>query len=172
MRVKDFHQTVDVWLKGLEPYDFVELTAQPAPRSWSLGQVYMHVLDETDFYFNQIRVCLASNDHAMEESTQEAKLMFRNNAFPDLLIVGPPSNALVRQPQSKQILADRLVRLKSLIDETDKLITGSLLQGKAFHPGLRYLSAQEWFQFAEMHCRHHLRQKARIEAFLERTFGR
>ncbi len=145
--------------KGSNRMISVELTAQPAPRSWSLGQVYVHVLDDTDFYFNQITVCLASNDHAMEGSTSEAKLMFRNNAFPDLRIVGLPSNALVRQPQSKQILADRLVRLKSRIEETDKLIAGSLFHGKAFHPGLRYLSAQEWFQFAEMHCRHHLRQK-------------
>ena len=172
MRVKDYHHTIDIWLQSLEPYDIARLLAQPGPGAWSLGQVYMHILDQAEFYFNQIKICLASNDHAMEDCTSEAKAMLRNNAFPDAILEGPPSNAFVRQPGSKQFLIDRLIRLKTLIAETDLLIARSLFHGKAKHPGLHYLCAEEWFQFSEMHFRHHLRQKARIESFLERTFGK
>ncbi|MGG7664576.1 DinB family protein [Dyadobacter sp. BHUBP1] len=172
MRVKDYHHTIDIWLRSLEPYDIARLLAQPGPGAWSLGQVYMHILDETEFYFSQIKVCLASNDHAMEDCTSEAKAMLRNNAFPDAILEGPPSNAFVRQPASKQSLIDRLLQLKTIVAETDLLIAQSLFHGKAKHPGLHYLCAEEWFQFSEMHFRHHLRQKARIESFLERTFGK
>ncbi|WP_353719180.1 DinB family protein [Dyadobacter sp. 676] len=172
MRVKDYQDTIDIWLRALEGYDIARLLAQPAPGAWSLGQVYMHILDEAEFYFNQIKICLASNDHAMEDCTSEARAMLHNNAFPDAILEGPPSNAHVRQPTSKQLLVDRLLHLKALVTETDRLIATSLFHGKAKHPGLYYLSAEEWFQFSEMHFRHHLRQKARIEAFLERTFGK
>ncbi|GGM95309.1 hypothetical protein GCM10010967_30910 [Dyadobacter beijingensis] len=171
-RVKDYHNTIDNWLLALEPYDIARLLAQPGPGAWSLGQVYMHMLDEADFHFNQIKICLASNDYAMEDATSAAKTMLRNNAFPDEIIEGPATNAYVRQPDCKQFLIDRLCRLKTLVIETDRLIATSLFHGKAKHPGLHYLGAEEWFQFSEMHFRHHLRQKARIEAFLERTFGR
>ncbi|MCF0074718.1 DinB family protein [Dyadobacter sp. CY261] len=170
-RVKDYHHIIDTWLQTLEPYDIARLLAQPAPGAWSLGQVYMHMLDESEFYFNQIKICLASNDYAMEEATSEAKAMLRNNAFPDEVIEGPATNAFVRQPDCKQLLTERLLALKKLVRETDRLIATSLFRGKAWHPGLHYLGAEEWFQFSEMHFRHHLRQKARIEAFLERTFG-
>ncbi|ACT92728.1 DinB family protein [Dyadobacter fermentans] len=172
MRVKDYHHTIDIWIKSLEPYDIARLLAQPAPGAWSLGQVYVHMLDETEFYFSQIKTCLASNDYAMEDCTSEAKAMLRNRAFPDMIIEGPPSNAYVRQPTSKELLIDRLLALKMIVDETAQLIATSLFHGKTRHPGLHYLSAEEWFAFSEMHFRHHLRQKERIEAFLERTFGK
>jgi hypothetical protein len=47
-------------------------------------------------------------------------------------------------------------------------ITESPFGGKTKHPGLGYFSAHEWLQFADMHFRHHLRQKKRIDDFLER----
>jgi hypothetical protein len=39
-------------------------------------------------------------------------------------------------------------------------------RGKAGHPGLGYFSAAEWLQFAEMHLRHHFRQKERLDVAL------
>ena len=34
--------------------------------------------------------------------------------------------------------------------------------GKTQHPGLGFLDALEWYQYTEMHMRHHIRQKDRI----------
>jgi len=45
------------------------------------------------------------------------------------------------------------------------LISKSNHKGKTKHPGLNYFSADEWFRFAEMHFRHHERQKKRIDDF-------
>jgi hypothetical protein len=39
-------------------------------------------------------------------------------------------------------------------------------QGRAGHPGFGRLSAPEWVQLADMHLRHHVRQKRRIDAAL------
>ena len=162
----DFHNTIDIWISGLEAYDFETLTIQPGPGRWSVGQVYMHILDEADFQLEQITVCLSSNAGANGEATREAKKMFEKNSFPNLMIEGPPSNAFVQQPESKEHIVLRLIELKQRIDAAEASILASPFQGKAMHPGLHYLSAREWLQFSEMHFRHHLRQKARLDAFL------
>jgi hypothetical protein len=166
MTASDFRHTIDVWINGLEAYDFETLIIQPGPGRWSVGQVYMHILDEADFQLEQITACLSSNAHADGEASREAKKMFEKNSFPNLLIEGPPSNAFVQQPESKEHIMQRLLELEQRVDAVDARISASPVQGKAMHPGLHYLSAREWFQFSEMHFRHHLRQKARLDAFL------
>jgi hypothetical protein len=46
------------------------------------------------------------------------------------------------------------------------LITQSPYKGKTKHPGLHYFNADEWLQFADMHFRHHVKQKKKIDDFL------
>jgi hypothetical protein len=86
VKINDLDQSIDSWIKELEQYDFIQLCAKPSPTSWSLGQVCMHLIENTNYYVDQIKMCV---------------------------------------------------------------------------------NAREWFQFADMHFRHHLRQKKRIEKFLE-----
>jgi hypothetical protein len=93
--------------------------------------------------------------------------MFENNCFPDAVLEGPPENATTKQPDSKEQLLKDLVNLKHEIRATGILISTSVFKGKTKHPGLLYFNAAEWFQFAEMHFHHHLRQKKRIDRFLE-----
>ena len=56
-------------------------------------------------------------------------------------------------------LKERLVALIGEVEHFD-------ITGKTKHPGLGYFDAREWLGFAEMHMRHHLRQKERIEKCL------
>ena len=162
----DFKSTVDFWLHELDKYSFRQLHVKPGPASWSIGQVYMHLIHETSFYLDQARVCLSNEDHATEQATPHAKMMFRNNSFPDEIIEGPPTNANIPQPEGKDQLKTGLLRLRNEAVEIGALISGSECTGKTKHPGLHYFSAAEWLQFAGMHLRHHLGQKRRIDEFL------
>ncbi|WAC15330.1 DinB family protein [Dyadobacter pollutisoli] len=166
MVAKDFNDTIDVWIEGLNRYSFNELIAKPIPGRWSLGQIYMHVMQESGFFFTQIVICASNDENAEERMNSDAREMFLNNGFPDQEIEGPPSNALVRQPESKEYLVNAFAELRNRIGEMAQLISMSQFNGKTRHPGLGFFSADDWFQFTEMHCRHHLRQKARIEKAL------
>lgn len=167
MLLEDFNHTIDAWIKALTQYDFIALSTKPSPNSWSLGQVYMHLIAETRFYIEQIKICLAGNDHAMEEASPEARTMLLNNEFPDAIIEGPPTNAFIPQPRNKEELISGLINIKEQMNDVKILIAQSPFKGKTKHPGLNYLDANGWLQFAEMHLRHHLRQKKRIDAFLQ-----
>jgi hypothetical protein len=167
MRIENFNATIDIWIKALEGYDSDQLTARPSPGSWSIGQVYMHLLDDTSFYIEQIQVCIANNDHANDQATPAGKTMLLNNDFPDEMLEGSPANAFMPQPESKDQLMRDLLNLKAAMNNAAILISESSFHGKTKHPGLDYFSADEWLQFADMHLRHHLRQKKRIDSFLE-----
>ena len=169
MTIEDFNHTVDIWLTQLERYSFAEICTKPSLKSWSLGQVIMHLVSETNFYLQQINICISSNENSHEEATINAKMLFLKNALPDQIIEGPASNLLVSQAESKTQLMHSLRDLKDAFGEVNVRMLKSSFHGKTKHPGLGFFSASEWLQFAEMHLRHHLQQKERIDHFLQIT---
>ena len=167
MLVEEFNRTIDSWINALDHYSFDQLCMQPAPGSWSLGQVYMHLIDATGYFITQVNTCLSNNDNMTESASPAAIRMFSNNEFPDKILEGPPSNALTPQPVSKQQLLTGLLNLQDEITAISIRISESPSKGKTKHPGLHYFNAREWLQFAEMHFRHHVRQKQRIDDYLK-----
>lgn len=167
MAVEAFTHTIDHWIKELERYDLNRLCIQPSPGSWSLGQLYRHLIDDTRYYIEQIRICIATNDNAKEEASGTARIMFSNNEFPDEIIQGAPENAFIPQPAHKEELQQGLLDIKKEMNTVAISMATSPFKGKTKHPGLHYFNAAEWLQLADMHFRHHLRQKKRIDHFLD-----
>jgi len=165
-RIKDFDQAIDNWIKDLDQYSLTQLTAKPSPASWSVGQMYMHIIQATHFFMKQIHSCISNNDNLDGELYPEARSMFSNNDLPDTQLDGPPSNATTPQPGSKEQLVTGLAKLKAEIQKAQILISQTSSKGKTKHFGLGYFTADQWLQFAEMHFRHHLRQKKRLDEFL------
>jgi hypothetical protein len=92
--------------------------------------------------------------------------MFRNNDFPDERLKGNhPEDAIVL-PHDMDYLRKELLRIKEEMNKVADLILKSEFIGKTKHPGFLYFNAREWLQFSEMHFRHHLRQKKRIDDYL------
>ena len=158
---------IDYWMKCLDNYTIGQMVRVPAPGSWSMGQLYIHLIRDSTFYIEQARETFSGNKHSAEQSLPAAKEMFSKNEFPDIQIEGNPSNAFIPQPESKDQLLKGLVELKRMIKEIAPGLTDNQHQGKTKHPGLGYFSAPEWIQFTDMHFHHHLKQKKRIDTFLE-----
>ena len=166
MSFPTFNQTIDTWIEALRYYSLEDLTVQPSPGSWSMGQLYNHLINETRYYISRIDVCISSNRNAGKEMSDEGKTMFRNNSFPNARLIGALSHSSIPQPGSKQELIEQVIALRKAVNEKAILMEKTVFNGKAKHPGLDYLNASEWIQFADMHMRHHLRQKKAIDAFL------
>jgi hypothetical protein len=165
--IDNINDIIEYWIRELDHYTFEQLCKKPSAESWSLGQLYMHLLENTDYYVDQILICTSNNDFQNEEAAHAAKEMFDNNTFPNELIEGPPENAFTPQPTNKQQLIVDLFALQLKVNTAIVSMITSNNKGKTKHPGLNYFSANEWLQFAEMHFRHHVRQKERIDIFLQ-----
>ena len=167
MLVVDFDDTIDSWVRDLDNYTLTELRCKPSPLGWSLGQLYFHLVKNTQYYIEQAKICLSSNDQVHDEASPEAIAMFTNNEFPNAIIEGPDTNISPPQPNSKEDLKNALLNLKQEVINATIQVSHNRNRGKKKHPGLGYFSANDWLQFADMHFRHHLRQKKRINDFLK-----
>lgn len=166
MEIRDCHDTINTWLEELNRYSFAQLVAKPTLKNWSMGQLYMHLIDATGYFIRQAEICLSSTEHAAEEASAAARKMFAEDAFPDKLIEGPPSNKHTPQPESRELIIGQLDQLKKQLANIAPRFQADAGTGKTKHPGLHYFTAGEWLQFANMHMQHHFRQKKRIDAFL------
>ena len=169
MSIESFNKTIDTWTHALQRYTFEDLIAKQSPSTWSLGQLYNHLISETSHYISRIDICISNNRNARKQMTEEGKAMFQNNSFPDERLVGPPSNDQTLQPASKEELLAQFKRLKEAMNERAALMKVSAFHGKSKHPGLNYFNAAEWLQFADMHMRHHFNQKKRLDHHLRST---
>lgn len=167
MSLAAFNQTIDLWITALDTYSFEQLRTQPGSGRWSIGQVYMHLIDDTNFYIDRMLEAIASNDHANDDAIPFARRMLTNNDFPDEVIKGDPSHPNMPQPAGKNQLLDSLLNLRDRMNNAADQMAKSSFRGKSKHPGFDYLSADEWLQLSEMHLRHHLRQKKRIDVYLK-----
>lgn len=165
----NFTPTLNYWIKELNQYNFRQLCSKSSVDSWSLGQLYMHLIEQTTYYLEQVKICVANNDNVDEQASAVAAIMFLDNDFPDEIIEGPPSNQYTPQPVNKEQLMHSLLNLQSEMDAAAILISESAFKGKTKHPGLDYFNASQWFQFVEMHFRHHESQKKRIDDFLKKN---
>lgn len=164
--VERFNATLLQWERALDQYSSLELTIKPTPQHWSIGQVYQHLINDTRYYLQQANASLETEDNKEQESSPVASRMFEENAFPDTLLKGALSNDLVPQPRGKEEIIAGLLLLKREFEQTAQRASTSSTNGKTMHPGFHFFDARQWLQYAEMHLRHHLRQKARIDSYL------
>ncbi len=160
--LQQFNETIDKWIIYLDDYTSEMLRQQPDPESWSLGQVYTHIINDTRFYVGQMKAALSTKADSEKQMHEYAKAMFRNNGFPDARLENP-ANAGIRQPENKYELAQSLVSIRNEVNQLCAAADLSRSIGKTEHPGFHFFNALEWLQFAEMHMRHHFRQKKRID---------
>lgn len=165
----DFLGVIAIWEKGLEQYTPEELGQKPDPGSWSMGQVYNHLVRSTlGFHLNQVNTCLASEENRKKGKNFKGFLTYNvMKSFPPIKIKVPPSETYTpKQPSGKKELEEGLVLMKQRMKETMDLLQTNRKSGKSLHPAFGYLNADEWFQLVAMHLKHHLRQKARLDGFL------
>src|SRR5579871_3224043 len=118
MLIDDFNATIDIWINALQHYSFEKLLAKPDAESWSLGQVYMHIIDEAKWYIGQIEICLSDNENADGEMKEGGIKMFANNEFPDIKIKGDPVAASqMPQPPGKEKILNELSAIKQRMNE-------------------------------------------------------
>ncbi|WP_343509775.1 hypothetical protein [Algoriphagus sp. SE2] len=168
MGIKKFNDTIDIWIEELTRFNIGQLQTKPDDRSWSLGQLYQHLIEETSWYNDQILMTLGNEKNIEKETSDSAKILLDRGSFENKRFQGDPLiSENIKQPTNKAQLKSELERLKKNTNVIWVKMTGTSKYGKSEHPGIGFLNCFEWIQYSEMHMRHHLKQKKRIEKFLE-----
>jgi hypothetical protein len=153
-----------IWETELANLTEEQLKKQETADSWTLGQVYVHLINATcNFHLNQVKLCLNSSDNKNQKKNFKGFLAYTLlNGFPPIKIKVPPTETYTpKVPQSKQELIEGFEKVKQ---DMKTSLNGMAANkgGKTAHPGFSFLNAEEWYKIIEMHWRHHLRQKENI----------
>lgn len=168
MAIKDFNDTIDVWIMELARFNIEQLKSKPDEKSWSLGQLYEHLIEETNWYNAQIEMTLGNEKNNDKKTSDAAKILLQRGSFENIRFRGDPLiSENVRQPTEIAALKSELERLKKTTNEIWEKMNNTSKYGKSEHPGIGFLNGFEWIQYSEMHLRHHFKQKERIEFFLQ-----
>jgi hypothetical protein len=162
----NFNITIEKWIVSLDQYTLEMLLLEPEPGVWSLGQVYMHIINDTGYFVEQMRICLQNDSYSQMEKHENAAAILANNEFPDMLIQGPATYSSVPVPKTKEELVRGLLLIREEVNTLYNEFNFDKSTGKTKHPGLLFFNAIEWLRFAEIHMRHHFRQKKRIDDVL------
>ena len=93
-----------------------------------------------------------------------AHLIFTLRTLPPVQYEMPKQVAVVpKQPESKEQLIAKLEEIKQTASIYIKRIPESDPELKIKHPFLGWLNTAEWIELCNIHFRHHMRQKKRIE---------
>lgn len=162
-------ENISFWENSLANYSEEDFKRKPSEDSWSIGQVYVHLIYGTlRFQIKEIEKCMANNDNEHGKKTMPAKITFLIKSFPPIKIKVPPSKEYTPpQPENKDGVIKNIAVLKGKIKELAEAIDKSQNKGKTKHPAFGYLNAVEWYALVGMHFKHHKAQKKRIDAFLK-----
>lgn len=170
-----FEELANLYEEQLKRYDMEQLTRVPEEGEWSLGQMYVHLIQSAlNMHLRNIELCRERMNTGAERQpgsvrgkTEQGQAVFDLGGFPPVRVRVQPSEAYTpRQPESIAQLADGLQEVVRRMRRTEPELDAIPEANVAAHPRLGELNAKEWFALIEMHYRHHLRQKERLDAFL------
>ncbi|MCC3379570.1 DinB family protein [Paenibacillus farraposensis] len=159
-----FEETVQHYLLELDSFSLEQLQYVPQEGEWSLGQMYLHLVDSAlHMHLKNMELCLKP-DGEMGLKTETGTAIFNLGGFPPMRIQVPPSPQYTPpQPTSKEDIVERLHTVIHRMREIEPVLRESSGGYTISHPRFGALNAREWFLLIEMHYRHHLLQKERLK---------
>lgn len=170
-RIADkYRETALHLISEAKKYSPEEFAKSPAKDEWSMAQVYHHIALVTD-------QCLA-NAKLCAQGKGKRKSIAVGPAIFELMGSFPPIKLKIKKvpEQVKHLyhpenitIETAITRLEQSIRKMDTaipMIDKADKSMRAEHWAGGWFNARQWYHSAEMHIRHHLRQKKRLDKFL------
>ncbi len=159
------------WLKELDFYGNNQFKKKTNDSSWTIGQIYDHLLKYSqEVHLKAIQECLSAKEsNAKEGKSFKGFLQFSYGGYLPFKHKSNPYKEPA-QPLSTEKVKDDFYRFLKLIYKVAKEIDYKKPTAKVKHPTLGYLSAEEWFKLIEMHFRHHVKQKKKLDVEVRSNF--
>ena len=166
--------TVARWRSILASQDETRFARTPPDGGWSLAQVCDHVAVASEIALDHVH-CLVCGDGTCCGGKWMPAAILRIGTFMPVRYKVPEglTGPYARMAMPEVIPIEAADARLRAIDERahalhDKVLTSDRKQ-RIEHPTAGWLNAVQWYQLAEMHMRHHLRQAARIEKAWRRS---
>ncbi len=168
--LQKFEEVAEQYIRELEGLRLEQLTYKPSETVWSIGQMYMHLIQSAIYMqLRNLEACRTANNANIGggEKNAQGVAVFSQGSFPPIKIQVPPSKEYTpQQPESKEQLVNGIRQVIQQMREIEPTIASIPADSTTLHPAFGALNATEWFALVEMHYRHHLRQLAELKEIL------
>jgi hypothetical protein len=161
--LNDYH-TIEIYKDHLQHFSKDQLRHISAEGTWSLGQMYLHLIEVAFEYLENVEACSAASEEQKLGKTVAGEDLYKRGGFPPIKIKLPdnpentPSNT-----KKKEELMQGLIQVEKKMRVWEEKVIAINPNFKVKHGGFGWLNAREWFDLVDMHFRHHLRQKQELE---------
>ena len=160
------------WLDALQTYNDIEFQLKPSEDDWSLSQVYDHIIQVTFKCLDNALLCSEEKGEKGHSGFGPALFSWMG-AFPPLkLKVKKIPQGMEHIYNPKQI--ERSTAIEGLNKALKKMqealpaIEKASKDQRIKHWAGGWFNASQWYHSAEMHIKHHFRQKKRLEQFIKK----
>ncbi len=163
-----FDRTVAQWRERLGAISEADFGRAPANGGWNTGQVCHHISMASAKLLGGARACAENTGEERGFSFLPA-LITAIGSFPPAKIKVPSDLPEDWQhlghpdPTSKAVALKMLDGMEQEMRELCEPVDRASTTLRRKHPAGGWPHARQWYQFAEMHLRHHLRQLGRLE---------
>jgi hypothetical protein len=161
--LNDSSTIIEQYMRSLDEYSIEQLRFKYQENIWSVGQMFIHVIEVAKEYIGHIETCTMATEEMPEGKTEDGTKVLAEKEWPNIRVKLEQLPNETRNPESKdEIIAGleqvlvKLANLAGCVDEANPAC-------KVRHGWFGWLNAREWFEMVGMHSRHHLRQKARLD---------
>jgi hypothetical protein len=161
------------WISELDYYGKNQFKEKIKGEGWSIGQIYDHIVNGTyAFQLKKLNDCLIrENGSNTGVKTFLGKIIFWYGSFFPFKTKGLPASAYIPdQPENPEKFKDEFYKFLKVVQKAAKEAGEAKLDYKTSHPTLGMLNAMEWLKLIEMHQRHHVMQKKRLDRTLRSEF--
>ncbi|MED4753206.1 DinB family protein [Brevibacillus choshinensis] len=165
---KSLQESTSRYVEELKHFSIEELTRQPSPSEWSIGQMYVHLYQSALYMqLSNVEKCRSGSGLTTGEKTEIGKTVFANGELPPVRVQVPPSPEYTpSQPESKEQILEGMNAVVARMQAVESQLHEISPEGKIAHPAFGPLNGVEWFQLVAMHYRHHFRQLDRLKSEL------
>lgn len=170
-----FNKKINEWLVDLERMDENKIFINPSEKSWSMAEVYDHVMKVARTY--QIPNLRKSTTAAAKRKKRKnltglaifnlgirKNVRMRMESFPQPLVA-----AFTPEKRSKTDLIKDFNLFILEVNDLEEILNKSTKKNKNYHPMFGDISTKEWFALIELHIWQHDKQKKGILKFLEKS---
>ncbi|MDU0201024.1 DinB family protein [Paenibacillus sp. MAH-36] len=150
---------IEQYMENLDKYSIEQLRYKSEEDVWSIGQMYIHVIEVAKEYIGHIETCTKATREESEGRTEDGMKAIAEKEWPNIRVkLDQPPNE-TRNPESKDEILAGLEQVQVMLAYWATRIEEANPACKVRHGWFGWLNARDWFEMVGMHSRHHLRQK-------------
>ena len=164
---------ISVYITSLENYTDETFLMKKDENTWSIGQMYEHLLVSAQFFIYQTNNCLSEKKGQMGgDKTDIGENIYKYGGFPPIKIKIPEAyqNAEPLVPKTrteyKTFFVNLLLQMEKMLEILEKNNEQNNEKYKVKHAVCGFLDALEWYKMVCYHSEHHFIQKKDLEMFI------